>query len=72
MSLIVCVCRGVFTATLEDEEVSSDQPDLASTDSPDNASSDQQQQTNKTRGGFASVVQILVEDIIKPSNALEE
>ena len=69
MSLIVCVCRGVFTATLEDEEVSRDQPEQASTDCPDTGSD---QQTNKHRGGFASVVQILVEDIIKPSNALEE
>ena len=61
--LTVCVCRGVFTATLEDEEVSRDQPDLASNDSSP---------TDSKHRGFASVVQILVDDVIKPCNQLEE
>ena len=56
----------MFTATLEDEEVSSDQTDLANTDSAATAS-DQ----HKHRG-FASVVQILLDDVIKPSNQLED
>ena len=63
------VCRGVFTPTLEDDEVSSEKQTVAinGTD-PD---SDQLKQQRKPRG-FASVVQSLVDDIIKPSNQEED
>ena len=58
-------CRGVFTPTMEDEEVSNETHDDPingiATDSEDPP------QTRKPRG-FACVVQSLVDDIIKPSN----
>ena len=58
------VCRGVFTATLEDEEVSTE---LASPSPPPGS----EKETNKQRASV-SVVQITGEDAVKPSNTLEE
>ena len=68
------VCRGVFTPTLEDDEVSTEKQRstvaINGTD-PDTSESDQLKQQRKPRG-FASVVQSLVDDIIKPSNQEED
>ena len=59
------ISRGVFTPTIEDEEVSNETHETAingpATDSEDPP------QSRKPRG-FACVVQSLVDDIIKPSN----
>ena len=59
----------MFTPTLEDDEVSSEKQTVANNGTdPD---SDQLKQQRKPRG-FASVVQSLVDDIIKPSNQEED
>ena len=69
---IVIVCRGVFTPTLEDDEVSTEkQRSTVAINGTDPDTSDQLKQQRKPRG-FASVVQSLVDDIIKPSNQEED
>ena len=65
------VCRGVFTPTLEDDEVSTEKQRSTVAINGTDPDSDQLKQQRKPRG-FASVVHSLVEDIIKPSNKEED
>merc|ERR1712241_730183 len=63
--------RGVFTPTLEDDEVSSEKQRSRVAINGTDPDSDQLKQQRKPRG-FATVVQNLVDDIIKPSNQGED
>ena len=60
----------MFTPTIEDEEVSNETHETHETNGTATDSEDSPQ-SRKPRG-FASVVQSLVDDIIKPSNQEEE
>ena len=61
----------MFTPTLEDDEVSSEKQRSSVAINGTDPDSDQLKQQRKPRG-FASVVQTLVDDIIKPSNQEED
>ena len=64
--------RGVFTPTIEDEEVSNETHETHEIAINGTATDSEEAPQPRKPRGFACVVQSLVDDIIKPSNQEDE